>query len=89
MIGLFRRADKPTLADAAALGQTMLALPLPATCAVPAGCVGLVVDQGSPQSLLARYGRENMDDVFLDIARERVLPDHGSSADGHGEGMRS
>jgi ABC-2 type transport system ATP-binding protein len=50
---------------------------------------GLVVDQGSPQSLLARYGRENMDDVFLDIARERVNPDHGAAAEGHGEGIVS
>ena len=32
---------------------------------------GLVVDQGSPQELLARYGRQNMDDVFLDVARGR------------------
>ena len=32
---------------------------------------GLVVDQGSPQDLLARYGRENMEDVFLDVARGR------------------
>jgi len=50
---------------------------------------GLVVDQGSPQSLLARYSRENMDDVFLDIARQRAHPDHGATADGHGEGMVS
>ena len=33
---------------------------------------GVVVDQGSPQELLARYGRENMEEVFLDIARGRV-----------------
>jgi len=33
---------------------------------------GLVVDQGSPAALLERYGRGNMDEVFLDIARERV-----------------
>jgi ABC-2 type transport system ATP-binding protein len=32
---------------------------------------GLVVDQGSPQALLARYGRENMEQVFLDVARGR------------------
>ena len=32
---------------------------------------GLVVDQGSPQALLARYGRANMEEVFLDIARGR------------------
>jgi ABC-2 type transport system ATP-binding protein len=30
---------------------------------------GRVVDQGSPQQLIARYGRENMEEVFLDIAR--------------------
>jgi ABC-2 type transport system ATP-binding protein len=32
---------------------------------------GLVVDQGSPQELLARYGRATMEDVFLDVARGR------------------
>ena len=32
---------------------------------------GVVVDQGSPQALLARYGRANMEEVFLDIARGR------------------
>ena len=32
---------------------------------------GKVVDQGSPQELLARYGRENMEEVFLDVARGR------------------
>jgi hypothetical protein len=30
-----------------------------------------------------------MDDVFLDIARDRVSPDHGASAEGHGEGIAS
>ncbi len=30
---------------------------------------GVLVDQGSPQELVARYGRENMEEVFLDIAR--------------------
>jgi ABC-2 type transport system ATP-binding protein len=33
---------------------------------------GLVVDQGAPDELLARYGRENMEDVFLDVARGRA-----------------
>lgn len=37
---------------------------------------GLVVDQGSPQELLARYGRETMEDVFLDVARGRSAGDH-------------
>ncbi len=32
---------------------------------------GEIVDDGSPQALLARYGRETMEDVFLDIARGR------------------
>ncbi len=36
---------------------------------------GLVVDQGAPAALLERYGRGNMEEVFLDIARERFDPD--------------
>jgi ABC-2 type transport system ATP-binding protein len=34
---------------------------------------GRLVDQGTPQELLARYGRRNMEEVFIDIARERSL----------------
>ncbi len=32
---------------------------------------GLVVDQGSPQALIERYGRDDMEQVFVDIARGR------------------
>lgn len=32
---------------------------------------GKIVDQGSPEALIARYGRDNLEDVFLDIARGR------------------
>jgi len=32
---------------------------------------GRVVDRGSPGDLLTRYGRQDMEDVFLDIARNR------------------
>jgi len=32
---------------------------------------GLVVDHAPPSALLERYGRGNMEEVFLDIARER------------------
>lgn len=32
---------------------------------------GRIVDRGSPAGLLARYGREDMEEVFLDIARNR------------------
>ena len=32
---------------------------------------GRVVDQGAPSALLERYGRDNMEEVFLDIARGR------------------
>lgn len=32
---------------------------------------GEVVDRGSPDDLLLRYGRKDMEDVFLDIARDR------------------
>ena len=30
-----------------------------------------IVDRGPPSELLARYGRENLEEVFLDIARRR------------------
>jgi ABC-2 type transport system ATP-binding protein len=33
---------------------------------------GSIVDDGSPAELLARYGRTNLEDVFLDVARGRV-----------------
>ena len=32
---------------------------------------GKIVDQGSPTELLSKYGRGTMEDVFLDIARDR------------------
>jgi ABC-2 type transport system ATP-binding protein len=32
---------------------------------------GRLVDEGAPAELLARYGRGNLEDVFLDIARDR------------------
>jgi ABC-2 type transport system ATP-binding protein len=32
---------------------------------------GKIVDQGTPAELIARYGRETMEDVFLDVARGR------------------
>ncbi len=34
---------------------------------------GKVVDRGTPAQLLARYGRQNMEEVFIDIAREQRL----------------
>jgi len=30
---------------------------------------GTVVDQGAPRALIERYGRETMEEVFLDVAR--------------------
>ena len=33
---------------------------------------GVVVDQGSPRALIERYGRGNMEEVFLDVARGRA-----------------
>lgn len=35
---------------------------------------GRLVDQGGPQDLIARYGRANLEEVFLDIARDRRRP---------------
>ncbi len=34
---------------------------------------GRVVDQGTPEELIARYGRRDLEQVFLDIARGRGL----------------
>ena len=31
---------------------------------------GRIVDRGAPDALIARHGRENLEEVFLDIARE-------------------
>jgi ABC-2 type transport system ATP-binding protein len=33
---------------------------------------GLVVDDDTPQRLLARYSRATLEEVFLDVARGRV-----------------
>lgn len=35
---------------------------------------GKLVDRGSPQDLLGRYGRDDLEQVFLDIARDRRQP---------------
>jgi ABC-2 type transport system ATP-binding protein len=32
---------------------------------------GRIVDRGSPEELISRYGRATLEDVFLDIARNR------------------
>ena len=36
---------------------------------------GLIVDRGAPLELIARYGRANMEQVFLDIARKKQEPE--------------
>jgi ABC-2 type transport system ATP-binding protein len=33
---------------------------------------GRIVDRGAPSELVARYGRDNLEEVFLDIARNRA-----------------
>jgi ABC-2 type transport system ATP-binding protein len=35
---------------------------------------GNIVDRGAPTDLVARYGRQTLEDVFLDIARDRRQP---------------
>ena len=35
---------------------------------------GRLVDRGAPASLIADYGRDNLEEVFLDIAREPAAP---------------
>jgi ABC-2 type transport system ATP-binding protein len=34
---------------------------------------GRIVDQGSPAALTLKYGRDSLEQVFIDIARDRVL----------------
>jgi ABC-2 type transport system ATP-binding protein len=33
---------------------------------------GRMVDEGSPAALVAKYGRDDLEEVFLDIARGRA-----------------
>ena len=35
---------------------------------------GKIVDDGAPEQLIARYGRQNLEEVFLDVARGRRQP---------------
>jgi ABC-2 type transport system ATP-binding protein len=42
---------------------------------------GSIVDRGTPADLLERYGRDTMEDVFLDIARERRTGGVADAAD--------
>jgi ABC-2 type transport system ATP-binding protein len=42
---------------------------------------GVVVDQGSPAALVARYGRADMEEVFLHIARGDGRPPAGAAAE--------
>jgi len=44
---------------------------------------GVIVDRGSPAALIARYGRDTLEDVFLDVARGRRS---GAGEAGAGEG---
>lgn len=39
---------------------------------------GRLVDRGSPHRLLARYGRQSLEDVFIDVAREQVPGEAGA-----------
>jgi ABC-2 type transport system ATP-binding protein len=56
---------------------------------------GIKVDEGAPQALIAKYGRQTLEDVFIDIARKRRRPGEeedvppplpGAVADGDGGG---
>ena len=43
---------------------------------------GTIVDRGSPAELLAKYGRQTMDEVFLDVARQTgAAANDGAGAD--------
>lgn len=40
---------------------------------------GKVVDRGAPGEMVERYGRATMEEVFLDIARDRRVPDKAAA----------
>ncbi|MCR6633111.1 MAG: ABC transporter ATP-binding protein [Magnetospirillum sp.] len=40
---------------------------------------GRIVDRGAPAGLIQRYGRATMEEVFLDIARDRARPDKAAA----------
>jgi ABC-2 type transport system ATP-binding protein len=46
---------------------------------------GRIVDRGTPQDLLRRYNRDDLEDVFLDIARSRAHPDGVTQARHEGQ----
>jgi ABC-2 type transport system ATP-binding protein len=51
---------------------------------------GKIVDQGSPEDLLFRYSRQNLEEVFLDIARDRRADDPVTAPGAaHGSGIEA
>lgn len=46
---------------------------------------GRIVDSGAPSALIGRYGRATMEEVFLDIARDRQSPAHSPRAEAAAE----
>ena len=41
---------------------------------------GKIVDDDAPERLIARYGRQNLEEVFLDVARDRRRPTFSAEA---------
>ena len=50
---------------------------------------GRIVDRGSPDALVERYGRHDLEEVFLDIARDRGLAAHGPLDDAAAQAVRA
>jgi hypothetical protein len=46
MMGIFKRGERAPVVDTSALGASVIAMPLPSGCAVPAGCCAVLIDQG-------------------------------------------
>ena len=59
------------------LDEFLASLPAASRQAVPV----TVVDNGSPTQLIERYGRDTMEEVFLDIARGVDEPARGFARD--------
>jgi hypothetical protein len=46
MIGIFKWPERGVAVDTSGLGADVIAMPLQSGCAIPAGCAGVVIDQG-------------------------------------------
>ena len=57
MMGIFKWPERGAAVDTSALGTAVMAMPMQSGCAVPAGCAGVVIDEGGRTRRPADGGR--------------------------------